>query len=188
MNSIIFKNDDYNSNDGILTSIWGPPLWHFLHSMSFNYPNKPTKLQKKKYKEFIYNLKYILPCGECRKNLKKNLKSLPLKKKDLKNRYTFSLWVYNFHELINKMLKKKSNLTYENVRERYEHFRARCGKKKTLKKHRKKIYKKICKTKKESGCIEPYYGIKSKCILNIVPKEKKIDTINISKKCLTKLK
>ena len=48
MNSIIFKNDDYNSNDGILTSIWGPPLWHFLHSMSFNYPNKPTKLQKKK--------------------------------------------------------------------------------------------------------------------------------------------
>ncbi len=107
MNTNIFKENDYNSNDGILTSIWGPAMWHFLHSMSFNYPNKPTKIQKKKYKEFIYNLKYILPCGNCRKNLKKNLKKLPLKNRDLKNRYTFSLWVYNLHELINKMLKKK---------------------------------------------------------------------------------
>ena len=52
MNNLFFKEQDYNSNDGILTTIWGPPMWHFLHSMSFNYPNNPTKLQKRKYKEF----------------------------------------------------------------------------------------------------------------------------------------
>ena len=117
-------------------------MWHFLHSMSFNYPNNPTKSQKKEYKKFIYSLKHILPCGSCRKNFKKNLKDLPLKNKDLKNRYNFSLWMYNLHELINKMLKKKSNLTYEDVRERYEHFRARCTKTKKRKKKKKMQNKK----------------------------------------------
>tara|TARA_B110000908_G_C10176276_1_gene413386 strand:+ start:467 stop:1030 length:564 start_codon:yes stop_codon:yes gene_type:complete len=180
-----FKENDYDSNDGILTTIWGPAMWHFLHSMSFNYPNNPTKTQKKNYKEFIFSLKNVLPCGSCRKNLKKNLKKLPLKNKDLKNRYSFSLWVYNLHELINKMLHKKSNLTYDDVRERYEHFRARCTKKKTKKKIKKKKFKK-CKTKKENGCVEPYYGIKSKCILSIVPQNKNIETLKINKKCIKK--
>ena len=182
MKNNIFKNNDYSSNNGILTTIWGPAMWHFLHSMSFNYPNNPTKIQKKHYKEFIYSLRYVLPCGNCRKNLKKNLKKLPLKKKDLENRYMFSLWIYNLHQLINKMLKKKSNLSYKQVRERYEHFRARC----TKTKKKKKIYKKKCKTKKEKGCIEPYYGIKSKCILNIVPQNKNIETLRINKKCIKK--
>ena len=47
MTNNIFKNNDYNSNDGILTTIWGPAMWHFLHSMSFNYPNNPTKFKRK---------------------------------------------------------------------------------------------------------------------------------------------
>ena len=183
MKKQIFKNNDYYSNDGILTTIWGPAMWHFLHSMSFNYPNNPTQNQKKYYKNFIYSLKHILPCGSCRKNFKKNLKTLPLKQKNLKNRYTFSLWVYKLHELINKMLEKKSNLSYEEVRERYEHFRARCTKKTKKKKIKSK---RICKTKKEKGCIEPYYGIKSKCILNIVPQNKNIETLKINKKCIKK--
>jgi len=45
----IFKKDDYESSDGMLTYVWGPPLWHFLHTMSFNYPVKPTKDDKQNY-------------------------------------------------------------------------------------------------------------------------------------------
>jgi len=59
-------------------------------------------------------------------NFKKNLKSIPLTNKVLKNRYNFSKWMYDMHEHINKMLGKKSGLTYSAVRDRYEHFRARC--------------------------------------------------------------
>ena len=113
-----FDKGDYSSDDGMLTTVWGPSLWHTLHTMSFNYPVKPTNKNKREYKQFIYGLRCTLPCGKCRKNLKKNLKDLPLTNKDLKNRYTFSRWMYNLHELINKMLKKKSNLTYDQVRER----------------------------------------------------------------------
>ena len=55
----------------MLTSVWGPSMWHYLHTMSFNYPVKPTQ-KKKHYKEFILSLQHVLPCKYCRINLKKN--------------------------------------------------------------------------------------------------------------------
>ena len=33
-----FSGKDYMSGDGMLTTVWGPAMWHFLHTMSFNYP------------------------------------------------------------------------------------------------------------------------------------------------------
>ena len=168
---------DYNSNDGMLTSVWGPPAWHFLHTISFNYPTKPTKQDKINYRKFISNLQYVLPCGHCRENFKKNIKALSLTMKDLKDRHHFSLWVYKLHEKVNKMLGKKSGLTFKDVRERYEHFRSRCTqeKKKTLKKH-----------KKEKGCTRPLYGKKSKCVLKIIPYDTKTKSIHIDRRCIKK--
>ena len=187
----VYDKNDFSSGEGMLTSVWGPSLWHYLHTMSFNYPVKPTKQDKKNYKQFVYNLRKVLPCKYCRMNLCKNLKVLPLKDKDLKNRCNFSKWMYKLHELINKMLGKKSGLTYEDVRERYEHFRARCTidinkktkivKIKPLRKTRKKKGK-----KKEAGCVEPLYGKKSKCIIKIVPKNKKVPTFQMDKRCKKK--
>lgn len=178
-----YSSTDYNSGDGMLTSVWGPALWHFLHTMSFNYPVQPSSEDKKQYCSFMKQLVYILPCKYCRINLKKNYKKMPLTAKDMKNRHTFSLYVYNLHERINYQLGKKSNLSYENVRNRYEHFRARCGKKnkKTLVKKSQQLHNKnTMKTKntkktrkKEKGCIDPLYGKRSKCVLSIVPQQKK---------------
>ena len=96
------------------------------------------------------------------------------------------------HEHINEMLGKKSGLSYEQVRERYEHFRSRCtidptkleknknSKTRKMKKSRKN------KTKKEKGCVEPLYGKKSKCIIKIVPKNKKVPTFQMDKLCKKK--
>ena len=42
-NKPIYNSKDYNSGDGMLTSVWGPSLWHYLHVMSFNYPINPTR-------------------------------------------------------------------------------------------------------------------------------------------------
>ena len=101
---------------------------------------------------------------------------------DMKSRDTFSRYIYNLHELVNKMLKKKSNMTYCDVRERYEHFRSRCVDEKP------KVFKyseiKTRKNKKEKGCTEPLYGKKARCILNIVPQEEKGQSIQIDKKCM----
>ena len=61
-NRKVYSNKDFKSNDGMLTTVWGPPAWHFLHTISFNYPIHPTKKQKKEYRNFIFSLQNILPC------------------------------------------------------------------------------------------------------------------------------
>jgi hypothetical protein len=176
-----FTKKDYNSGDGMVVSIWGPAMWHYLHTMSFNYPINPSAKDKKYYKDFIYNLRHVLPCKYCRINLTNNLKSKPLLMCHMKSRATFSRYIYELHELINKMLNKKSNLSYCDVRERYEHFRSRC----TEEKQKIFIFK-HSKThkKKEKGCTEPLYGKKSKCVINIVPQEQKSETFLMDKKCI----
>ena len=97
----------------------------------------------------------------------------------MKVRDSFSRYIYELHELVNRMLKKKSNLSYCDVRERYEHFRSRCTEEKPI------IFKYSKQTrKKEKGCTEPLYGKKSKCIIKIVPQETKEKTMQIDKKCI----
>ena len=160
----IFQQSDYENGDGMLTKIWGPALWHSLHVLSFNYPVKPTKLQKKQYRNFILNLQYVLPCRHCRENLQKSFKKdLPLKISSMENRYTFSLYIYNLHEHVNKILNKCSGLSYSDVRDRYEHFRSRCHKTKS--------------------CNQPLVGKKSKCVLRIIPEHVKTKTLKINKEC-----
>ena len=181
-----YTKKHFSSGDGMLTSVWGPPLWHYLHVMSFNYPVKPTAADKKHYRDFICNLRNVLPCRYCRQNLKKNLKMLPLTNADLKNRDRFSRWVYKLHELVNTMLGKTSGLKFCDVRERYEHFRSRCTQDskvvsgKVLKEHLRKTQK------KEKGCTEPLYGKKSQCIVKIVPQDKKNKTFQMDDKCIKK--
>jgi len=175
-----YEDKDYNSNDGMLTTVWGPGIWHYLHTMSFNYPINPTAEDKQHYRNFVLELKYVLPCGKCRKNLAKNFKKLPLTMSHMKSRDTFSRYIYDLHETVNRMLNKHSGLTYDNVRERYEHFRARCA----------KPLKRICTRKKkdgkksDKGCVVPLYGNKAKCVLKIIPQDVKCETIQIDKSCI----
>jgi hypothetical protein len=176
MDKLVFNLEDYNSPDGMMTLVWGPPMWHVLHTISFNYPVKPTKEDKINYYNFIVNLKYILPCKYCRDNLKKNFKKLSFNKSVFKSRDAFSLFIYKLHEEVNTMLGKISNLTYEMIRDRYEHFRSRCLNEKEL------------KSKKETGCTQSLYGVKGKCVLNIVPKTKQVNSFTIDPKCkITKI-
>ena len=176
MKKKIFNDDDYNSPDGMLTSVWGPALWHSLHTISFNYPVKPTTEDKDNYYNYFKSLQNILPCRYCRINLKNNLKKLPLKRSVFKNRATLSRYVYDLHEEVNRMLNKKSGLSYNDVRDRYEHFRARCLEKPNVNK------------KKESGCTDSLYGMKGKCVINIVPKTNRSKTFKMDKECKIKRK
>ncbi len=173
-----YNKKEFSSGDGMLTSVWGPSMWHYLHTMSFNYPVKPSNEDKKNYKDFILNLQNVLPCRHCRENLKRNFKTHPLTNNHMKNRDTFSRYIYKLHETINKMLGKNSGLSYADVRERYEHFRSRC-----LINNPKMLANKKTR-KKESGCTQPLYGKKSKCVIKIVPHDKKCKTMDIDKKCI----
>jgi hypothetical protein len=184
----VFTKEDFNSNDGFLTSTWGPSQWHMLHTISFNYPVKPTQKDKERYRSYILSLKNVLPCGKCRANLKENFKKLPLRMADMENRETFSRYIFNLHELINTMLGKSSGLTYEEVRDTYENFRSRCTATKgslngSAQSGNKVSLKKTVK-KKESGCTKPLYGKKAKCLLRIVPMDSKEPTFSVDDQCI----
>jgi hypothetical protein len=166
----VYTKNEYLSGDGMLTAVWGPSLWHYLHAMSFNYPNHPSPNDKRHYRDFVLGLRHVLPCKHCRINLEKNLKVLPLGLENMSNRTSFSRYIYNLHELVNNMLGKRSGLTYCDVRERYEHFRSRCTDQ--------------TKDKIERGCTESLYGNKAKCVIHIVPQERKCETIQIDKRCV----
>jgi|UniRef100_A0A6C0AKL5 hypothetical protein len=178
-----YRKKDYQSGEGMLTSVWGPSLWHTLHTISFNYPVNPTKEQKKNHKNLILNLRYTMPCKYCRINLRKNLKAHPLRQCDLKDRDKFSKWLYGLHEHVNKMLGKKSGLTFCQVRDRYENFRSRCTKKE-IKNKIIKIKSRKKTRKKEKGCTEPFYGKKAKLCLKIVPQENRMKTFQMDKKVI----
>ena len=175
-----FTRKEYMSSDGMMTSIWGPAMWHALHTISFDYPVHPTNEEKKHYKEFIESLKYVLPCKYCRLNLTNNLKIYPIRECHMKNRDTFSRYVYSLHEIINKMLGKKSGLSYCDVRETYEHFRSRC-----TQSDGKKLFK-FNKTRKnkEKGCTTPLYGKNAKCVIKIIPEEEKEPSFSVDNRCV----
>jgi hypothetical protein len=165
------------------TQFWGPSGWRFLHTMANIYPVKPNMTDKLMMRDFMGLIADILPCKYCRINLTNNFKKKPLQMCHMASRETFSRYIYELHETVNKMLKKKSNLSYCDVRERYEHFRSRCTEEKpkifTFKSSKAKT-----KSKKEKGCTEPLYGKKSKCVINIVPQEVKTDTFKVDEKCI----
>jgi len=171
--SFVFKETAYNSGEGMLTSVWGPSMWHVLHTMSFNYPVLPTPDDKDHYRDFIENLKHILPCRYCRENVTLNLKQYPLTMDALADRAHFSRYIYDLHERVNKRLGKKNTLTYADVRERYEHFRSRCL-----------LNSLQVRPNVEKGCTEPIYGNKTKCVLKVIPQDRKETSFQVDKLCL----
>ena len=167
-----FTKKHFHSGNGMQTCIWGPPMWFTLHTISFNYPVKPTEADKDNYTEFLMSLKNVLACVYCRQNFLKNLKSAKFSRKCMASRDTFSRFIYNLHNHINKMLNKKIKITYNEVRVRYEHFRARCSDKKIE-----------TNLKKEKGCVNALHGTKSKCVIQIVPKNSRRPGFKMDAKC-----
>jgi hypothetical protein len=121
-------NDD-NKNNGLITKIWGGAGWTFNHCVTFGYPIEPTKEQKKQYKQYFISLGDVLPCKYCRESYKQFITQGESALTDdvLKNRKTLTMWFYHVHNTVNNKLDVEYNVSYEDVVNRYESFRAKCG-------------------------------------------------------------
>ena len=119
-----------DQNNGLITKIWGPAGWTFLHSTSFGYPLEPTDTQKKEYFNFYNSVGDILPCKYCRDSYKKFIKEGCTKLDDhaLKNRGSLTRWMYNIHEAVNNKLGVTYGVSYEDIQNKYESYRAKCPK------------------------------------------------------------
>ena len=99
-------------------NIWGPQMWFTLHSITFNYPLKPTEADKNNYKLFFTYLQYIIPCTICQKNYVRHLKESPIEY-NLNSRDQLVKWLIDIHNMVNGETGKKL-LSYNNVIKKYE--------------------------------------------------------------------
>jgi hypothetical protein len=142
-------SDNGNKNNGLITKIWGPPMWDTLHSISFGYPINPSKEQKVWYYNYYSNIMNVLPCKFCRQSVAQFVQE-PETKLDMsifKNRDSLTRWVYRLHQRVNKKLGVDYGVTFEDIRDKYESRRAKCPTKKEV--------KKLEKEKKPKGCTMP---------------------------------
>jgi hypothetical protein len=156
----------------MLTTVWGPLIWTFLHIISFNYPVRPTRDDKNNYYNFMYYLGKVLPCRHCRDNYLKNLKATGYGKHVFESRATLSKYIYKLHCCVNKMLGKETNIKYSEARDMFELFRARC------------LDDVPSIPRKELGCTRPMSGkTKTKCSIRIVPAAMPCHTLHVDKRC-----
>ena len=99
-------------------NIWGPPFWLSLHTISFNYPLKPTEQDKINYKNFYTSFQNVIPCSICKKNYIRHLKEHPIDNY-LSSRRKLSEWVIDMHNMVNGETGKKI-LSYDVVVKKYE--------------------------------------------------------------------
>lgn len=110
------------------TTIWGPPFWFTLHTISINYPEKPTYIERQQHLLFFESLKTILPCSICRDHYKNFLVDQPISPY-LDNRDSLKKWILDCHNNVNKLNNKKvwtmkeSDNYYNNIYNNKENFK-----------------------------------------------------------------
>ena len=134
-----------DKNNGLITKIWGEAGWIFGHSVTFGYPISPTDDQKQEYKNYFISLGNVLPCKYCRESYHKFITTgeTALTDEVMQSRETLTKWFHNIHETVNKKLEMQYAVSYEDVVDKYESFRAKCGKNISVEKEKPK------------GCVTP---------------------------------
>ena len=156
---------DPNIDNGMMTKVWGPAGWLFLHCVSFGYPyainpDNPDHAYKQDHYKTFFNLAgYVLPCKYCRQSYIDFIRETPIDN-FLDTRHNLCKWLYIIHNKVNKKLGVAHDCipSFKEVKEFYEQFRAKC--KKTSDEERK--------ANKEKGCVKPADGTPKKCVINVV--------------------
>ena len=156
---------DKEQNNGIMTKVWGPAGWVFLHSCVMGYPvkidenNKNDRKRKKMTKNFFETIGFVFPCRYCRDSYKEFIKEIPIDR-HLGTRRSLARWLYRIHNKVNKKLgvPKCDIPTFQEVYDRYETYRAKC--KPTSPKERR--------SRLEKGCVVPKDGKKKRCLIKII--------------------
>lgn len=156
---------DPNVENGMMTKIWGPPGWLFLHCVTFGYPyvidtkNPKHSNKKEEYAIFFNALGNVLPCKYCRESYIEFIKEDPIER-NLNTRDELCKWFYRIHNKVNEKLGvPKCNIpSFESIKKEYERFRAKC--KKTSDEERE--------NNQAKGCVTPADGTKKRCVVKVV--------------------
>ena len=93
-------------------TVWGPSFWFVLHTVSINYPDKPTYVEKRTHHDFYRIIQHILPCEACRRHYKELFAKYPIEP-FLTSKQSLVTWVVMIHNQVNARLGKPLVTTKE---------------------------------------------------------------------------
>lgn len=99
-------------------NIWGSHAWLFLHTITLNYPEDPTKFDKENYKNFFENLSHVIPCDVCMGHYKQNIRKHPIQ---LDSKESLAKWLHKIHNLVN-VKNNKDEFEYEEFIKKYSNL------------------------------------------------------------------
>jgi hypothetical protein len=150
---------------------WGPHAWEYLHTVTFNYPERPSAVDKQNHYDLFNNLRSTLPCGYCRQSYGIFFEHVSIDDY-LDSRFGLVFWLYVVHNIVNLKL-NKDVVKFSDVVRKYEGLRAQCGKmddKEKLQQCRANLppvdEQKV--TDFCQRCVEKYEGVTLKNILRMV--------------------
>ena len=94
-------------------NLWGPSGWYFLHSLTYSYPENPTKKEKDAAIHFFDSLGTLLPCTVCKVNYDKHFKEKNIENY-VSSREELVKWLIGIHNQVN-MDSGKPMVSYESV-------------------------------------------------------------------------
>jgi hypothetical protein len=165
-------SEDPNAMNGMMTKVWGPAGWLFLHCVTFGYPLQPDEYDKqhgmppgstrRHYGQFFNEVGRVLPCRYCRESYLEYIEQLPVEK-FLYDRQSLIKWLFLIHNKVNEKLGAKyCNLSLAKVHEKYEAYRAKCKAPSASDK----------KKNEEKGCLTPADGTPKRCLIEVVKTDK----------------
>lgn len=118
-----------NPNSGLITKIWGPPMWILLHSICYAYPISVTEKKKQQTLEFFELFGKILPCIYCRESYAKFIKEgiSQLTMQSVESRRNLTIWAFSLHESVNIKLNVNYAVKLYNVDSKYDAGRIKNG-------------------------------------------------------------
>jgi hypothetical protein len=160
---------DPNVDNGIMTKVWGPPGWLFLHSIAFGYPyainpNNPKHvIRREATRRYFTDTGFILPCKYCRESYQDFIKQIPIDD-NLGSRKSLTKWLYVIHNKVNDKLgvPKCRIPSFEEHTAEYEAFRAKCSKTTSAERINNMA----------KGCVVPADGTTKKCFLKVIKTKK----------------
>lgn len=81
--------------------VWGPPLWNFLHILSFSYPENPTLEEQQDMRNFFLSLHKVLCCKPCKFSFGEKLNRTEFNDA-LESRKNLKEWLLKIHNEVNK--------------------------------------------------------------------------------------
>ena len=83
--------------------VWGRNAWGWLHGLAISYPLKPTAADARLAADLLKKFFRAIPCPLCHVHIREHVMQFP---PELASGQAFQLWVWKFHNAVNRRLRK----------------------------------------------------------------------------------